>query len=139
MAFGDVPDLAERQRRDSAPYAEMQRRGELWTPAKVCPSPPWPGTDLLRLPLQPSPSSITLFDPAKGQTPWRCVRCGGYGNEADHIRPLDAFPDQDPYDLDGLQTLCRACHVEKTRGENRREPTPAEAEWAAFVLELAGK
>lgn len=29
MAFGDVPDLAERQRRDSAPYAEMQRRGEL--------------------------------------------------------------------------------------------------------------
>ena len=29
LAFGDVPDLAARQRRDSAPYAEMQRRGEL--------------------------------------------------------------------------------------------------------------
>jgi len=30
-AFGDVPSLAERQRRDSAPYVEMARRGELRT------------------------------------------------------------------------------------------------------------
>ena len=29
MAFGDVPGLADRARRDSAPYLEMQRRGEL--------------------------------------------------------------------------------------------------------------
>ena len=36
MAFGDVPALAERQRRDSAPYAEMQSRGELRTyPGRV--------------------------------------------------------------------------------------------------------
>lgn len=70
---------------------------------------------------------------------WRCVRCGAYGNEADHIRPLRRFPDQDPYDPDGLQTLCRRCHIEKTRAENRREPTPAEAEWHDFVAELAGR
>ena len=30
-AFGDTPALAERQRRDSAPYVEMERRGELRT------------------------------------------------------------------------------------------------------------
>lgn len=29
LAFGAVPPLADRARRDSAPYAEMQRRGEL--------------------------------------------------------------------------------------------------------------
>lgn len=29
MAFGDTPSLAERARRDDAPYAEMQGRGEL--------------------------------------------------------------------------------------------------------------
>ena len=31
MAFGDKPPLADRQRRDSAPYLEMERRGELRT------------------------------------------------------------------------------------------------------------
>ena len=29
MAFGDLPSLIDRQRRDSAGYVEMQRRGEL--------------------------------------------------------------------------------------------------------------
>ena len=31
LAFGDVPTLAERQRRDDAPYVAMQARGELRT------------------------------------------------------------------------------------------------------------
>ena len=31
MAFGDVPTLRERQRRDDAPYEAMEARGELWT------------------------------------------------------------------------------------------------------------
>ncbi len=31
QAFGDMPALAERARRDNAPYVEMQRRGELRT------------------------------------------------------------------------------------------------------------
>ena len=36
MSFGDVPALVERQRRDSAPYVEMERRGELRTyPGRV--------------------------------------------------------------------------------------------------------
>ena len=36
MSFGDVPPLADRQRRDSAPYVAMQARGELCTyPGRV--------------------------------------------------------------------------------------------------------
>ncbi len=31
LAFGDIPALADRARRDSAPYIEMERRGELRT------------------------------------------------------------------------------------------------------------
>ena len=38
MAFGDVPPLADRQRRDNAPYVLMQERGELRTyPGRVTP------------------------------------------------------------------------------------------------------
>ncbi len=68
---------------------------------------------------------------------YRCTLCGRAGRlEADHIVPLDREPGQDPYDPDGLQTLCRTCHIQKTRRENRREPTPAEAEWKALVAEI---
>ena len=70
---------------------------------------------------------------------WRCVRCGRAGRlEADHVIPLEWEPGQDPYDLDGCQTLCRSCHIAKTAAENRREPTPAEAAWRALVEELQG-
>ena len=65
---------------------------------------------------------------------WRCARCGKYGNEVDHRTALRNGGA--PYDMDNLQTLCRGCHIEKTRAENRRPPTPQEAEWAAFVAEL---
>ena len=38
MGFGDVPSLAERQRRDSAPYVAMEARGELRTyPGRIVP------------------------------------------------------------------------------------------------------
>ena len=68
---------------------------------------------------------------------WRCVQCGRAGRlECDHVTPLDREPGQDPYDTNGLQTLCRACHVEKTRRENRRPPTEAETAWRALVTEM---
>ena len=71
---------------------------------------------------------------------FRCVMCGRAGRmEADHIVRMEDDPGQDPYDPNGLQALCRACHVEKTRRENRREPTPAEAAWRVLVNELSGK
>lgn len=68
---------------------------------------------------------------------WRCAMCGRAGRlECDHIRPLEREPGQDPYDMNGLQTLCRGCHIAKTAAENRREPTPAEAAWRGLVAEL---
>ena len=70
---------------------------------------------------------------------YRCTACGRAGRlECDHIRSLERDPAQDPYDPNGLQTLCRSCHVAKTAAENRREPTPAEAAWRELVAELAG-
>ena len=68
---------------------------------------------------------------------YRCVMCGKAGRlEADHATPLQREPGQDPYDIDGLQTLCRACHIAKTARENRRELTPDEAAWRTLVAEL---
>ena len=68
---------------------------------------------------------------------WRCVSCGRAGRlEVDHVTPLQRKPEQDPYDMNGLQSLCRACHIEKTRRENRRPLAPAELEWKALVSEL---
>ena len=70
---------------------------------------------------------------------WRCVECGKAGRlECDHVAPLQREPGQDPYDPNSLQTLCRACHIEKTRGENRRPLTPAEKAWRALVVDLSG-
>ena len=86
---------------------------------------------------------MSALAPADGRGPrravfdrdgWRCVRCGRAGRlEADHI---DRDWRGDPYDPANLQTLCRTCHIEKTRQENRREPTPAEAEWRDMVAEM---
>ena len=68
---------------------------------------------------------------------WRCVECGRAGRlECDHVTPLQREPGQDPFDMNGLQTLCRACHLAKTARENQRVLTPAEAEWRELVAEL---
>ena len=68
---------------------------------------------------------------------YRCTSCGKSGAlECDHITPLDRDPKQPPYDLDGLQTLCRACHFEKSRREARRVPTHEERVWQAMIQEM---
>ena len=70
---------------------------------------------------------------------YRCVECGRAGHrECDHVVPLQRDPGQDPYDPNGLQTLCRACHLAKTATENRRPLTPAELPWRALVAEMVG-
>ena len=69
---------------------------------------------------------------------FRCVMCGRAGRlECDHVTPMQREPGQDPFDPDGLQTLCRSCHVAKTREENRRPLTEAERAWRELVAELA--
>ena len=68
---------------------------------------------------------------------WRCCECGKAGRlECDHIAPLQREPGQDPFDPNGLQTLCRSCHIAKTARENRRLLTPAEHEWRRLADEL---
>ena len=68
---------------------------------------------------------------------FRCVRCGRAGRlECDHITPLQREPGQDPWDINGLQTLCRTCHIEKTRRENSRVLGPRALAWRAFVAEV---
>lgn len=68
---------------------------------------------------------------------WRCVECGKAGRlECDHIVPLEREPGQDPWDMNGLQTLCRSCHIEKSRRERRPPPTPAQVAWQSLVNEL---
>lgn len=66
---------------------------------------------------------------------YRCVKCGKAGRlEVDHIRPLRRGGA--PWDLTNLQTLCRACHIAKTRRENERKPTPAQDAWQKAVGDL---
>ena len=68
---------------------------------------------------------------------YRCIECGMAGRlECDHVTPLEREPGQDPYDMNGLQTLCRECHIKKTRRENGRELTPDEIAWREAVDEL---
>lgn len=65
----------------------------------------------------------------------RCTRCGLKGSlEVDHILPLDG--QGDPYNLDNLRTLCRACHREITAKARRAEADAkvrGKAAWAASV------
>ena len=66
---------------------------------------------------------------------WKCRRCGKRGRlEAHHEPPLRKGAD--PYDLAGIVTLCRGCHIERHRGDRRRELTPDERAWQEFVAEL---
>ena len=70
---------------------------------------------------------------------WRCLMCGRPGAlECDHVTPLQREPGQDPWDMNGLQTLCRGCHIEKTRRENARVLGPSALAWRALRDELRG-
>ena len=70
---------------------------------------------------------------------WKCQGCGLHRSpyECDHVVPLHVDRHQDPYDPANCQCLCVPCHIAKTRGENRRPPTPAELAWHEFVAGLA--
>ena len=70
---------------------------------------------------------------------WTC-QCGNgpahYGNEADHIIPIDRMPaDADLCALEGLQTLARGCHIAKSRGEIKPD-IPGRGAWRALVAAM---
>ena len=61
---------------------------------------------------------------------WRCRSCGKAGRlEVDHVRPLELFPNQDPFDPAGLQALCRSCHFAKTNEERIAKLPPDVRAW----------
>ena len=64
--------------------------------------------------------------------------CAGWrvGSKPITVAPLQREPGQDPYDVNGLQTLCQGYHLVKTAAESRRPVTPAEAAWRALVVEM---
>ena len=46
---------------------------------------------------------------------WQCVKCKRPGRlEVDHVIPIQ---DGGSNELDNLQTLCRGCHIDKSRQE----------------------
>ena len=70
---------------------------------------------------------------------FRCRRCGRAGRlEADHVTPLADDPGQNPYALERLQTLCRSCHIGKSKREHAaRYPVRPEVQaWRDMVREL---
>ena len=70
---------------------------------------------------------------------FHCVKCGKPGRlECDHILPLRDEQEQNPFNISGLQTLCRGCHIEKTAQENTRKfyQTPQTKAWKQFVDEI---
>ena len=69
---------------------------------------------------------------------WTCKRCSHYGHQADHIVALVNDPDQDPYDLTGLQCLCSKCHKVKTNEDmGRAPPDPEQQKWRRYLADLA--
>ena len=67
---------------------------------------------------------------------YQCVQCPSVvGLEVDHVRPKHAGGSDA---LSNLQTLCRDCHLAKTRTEQPRRlrRNPAAARWQSFTEEL---
>ena len=62
---------------------------------------------------------------------YRCRSCGRAGRlECDHVVPV--FRSGDWWAAEGLQALCRGCHIAKTRRE-REAPDPERDAWKALV------
>ena len=59
---------------------------------------------------------------------WRCVKCSKAGKlEVDHITPV--FRGGAELDPSNCQTLCRSCHLAKTRTEARKPETEERRAW----------
>ena len=66
---------------------------------------------------------------------WRCRECGKAGRlECDHVEPLEHGGA--PWDMANLQTLCRTCHIEKTKLENLN---PMRLGWDDYVKEVLSR
>ena len=63
---------------------------------------------------------------------WRCRKCGKGGRmEVHHVTAV--AEGGDPFDMAGLESSCRGCHIEETRKQNTKLADP---EWTAYLREL---
>lgn len=63
---------------------------------------------------------------------YRCTTCGRAGRlEAHHEPPLRAGAD--PYNVGGVRTLCRSCHIERHRPDDM---IPGRAQWLDYLKTL---
>jgi len=75
---------------------------------------------------------------ARRRDGWACVRCGSRVRlEVDHIRPVARGGAM--FDMGNLQTLCRDCHIDKTRVDNGVASAPERAAWRRAVSALLVK
>lgn len=65
----------------------------------------------------------------------RCAECGRYGNQCDHIQPMEQGSTM--FDRANLKCLNRGCHIEKTRRERGASEVPGRADWDEYVRDLA--
>ena len=65
----------------------------------------------------------------------RCRKCGKLGRLEAHQEPplWERAAGGDPFDLGGIVTLCRGCHIAR----HRRPVRPGEAAWRRLVGELS--
>ena len=67
---------------------------------------------------------------------FRCIHCSKAGRlELDHISPVWQQA-VDVWDESNLATLCRGCHIQKTRTERRKPNTDRDA-WTRFIEDRA--
>lgn len=53
---------------------------------------------------------------------YKCVKCGGFATEVDHIKPIQTPDGWDlRYDWDNLQSLCVKCHNEKHKRFQKKQ------------------
>jgi 5-methylcytosine-specific restriction endonuclease McrA len=83
-----------------------------------------------------SPRWRALRLEAKRRDGWKCAGCGSrVGLEVDHIEPVDRRPDL-ALVLGNLRTLCRDCHIAKTKAERGRSLTEDRAAWDRAIFTL---
>ena len=61
----------------------------------------------------------------------QCLKAGKYteGIDVDHILPMADHPECNPFDIDGLQLLCKKCHHEKTGKESSMRSVKKRIGW----------